>query len=196
MDKDHWEQYYKKNSKPFEPSSFAKEVVNELEVGSTLIDIGCGNGRDSIFFAKNNLKTTAIDQSETAIKNLKYFENKMLKFHCVNILNLENKSYDYGYCRFLLHSISEQEENYLLDWLKKNINNKIFLESRIDILKEEKQDHYRRPMNLEKFHKKLSEFKINVLTEKTSNKFSVYNNTYNVSDLKSDPLLVRMVLVS
>ena len=51
-------------------------------------------------------------------------------------------------------------------------------------------------MNLEKFHKKLSEFKINVLTEKTSNKFSVYNNTYNVSDLKSDRILVRMVLVS
>tara|TARA_A100001011_G_scaffold396408_2_gene494182 strand:+ start:159 stop:749 length:591 start_codon:yes stop_codon:yes gene_type:complete len=196
MDKDHWEKYYQKNNKPFKPSDFSKEVKNQVQTNHSLIDIGCGNGRDSIFFARNKLITKGIDQSEITIKNLKNFENKMLQFECVDILNLENKSYDYGYCRFLLHSISEKEENYLLGWLKDNINKKIFLESRLDEGKNEKQDHYRRPMNLEKFHSKLSKLNIKILDERKSKKFSIYNDSYNVSDLKSDPLLVRMVLVT
>ena len=39
----------------------------------SLIDIGCGNGRDSIFFSKNNFHVTGIDISQKAIKKKSFF---------------------------------------------------------------------------------------------------------------------------
>jgi cyclopropane fatty-acyl-phospholipid synthase-like methyltransferase len=49
MDLTYWEKYYSQNSKPFNPSSFAKDIVKNINKKSELIDIGCGNGRDSLF---------------------------------------------------------------------------------------------------------------------------------------------------
>ena len=55
MDKNFWEQYYSINKEPFQPSSFAREVIQNISKNSTLLDVGCGNGRDSIFFANNSI---------------------------------------------------------------------------------------------------------------------------------------------
>ena len=196
MDNVHWDKYYTKNSKPFSPSDFALSMIKNLKVNSTLIDIGCGNGRDSLFFSQRKIKTVGIDQSKIAIENLKSFENKYLNFENLNILDLNNKNFDYGYCRFLFHSINEKEENFLLSWLKKNINNKIFIESRV--IEKEKNiiegDHYRRLMDLELFKSKLEDLNLKVLSIETSSKFSVYKDSYNVSDLQTSPLLARFII--
>ena len=42
-----------------------------MEAGKELIELGCGNGRDSLFFAKNGINVTGIDASETAIDELR-----------------------------------------------------------------------------------------------------------------------------
>ncbi len=39
--------------------------------GQTLIDIGCGEGRDSIFFARNGYQVTAFDFSNEGVKKSK-----------------------------------------------------------------------------------------------------------------------------
>ena len=52
MNLQHWNNYYSENSKPFQESDFATFVLKQLTKNSTIIDIGCGNGRDSVFFAK------------------------------------------------------------------------------------------------------------------------------------------------
>ena len=86
----------------------------------------------------------------------------------------------------------------LLDWLKKNITKKIFIEARsdMDIDKYDKTDHYRRLMNITKFSLLLSEINLTVEEEQISNKFSIYNKIYNVSDVNFDPTLIRLVLKS
>jgi len=59
----YWNSYYNNNVK-FKESSFArfvKKKINKVKKNAKLIDIGCGNGRDSFFFSKNGLKVTAID---------------------------------------------------------------------------------------------------------------------------------------
>ena len=92
MDIEYWENYYKDNNEPFLPSDFASYVLNKLDQYSTLVDVGCGNGRDSIFFSKNNIKTVGIDQSENIINSLKNYENKFLKFEQTTLKILRTKN--------------------------------------------------------------------------------------------------------
>ena len=51
----YWDNYYV-NSKKFQPSSFARLVLKKIKIKSKynrkMIDIGCGNGRDSFFLVK------------------------------------------------------------------------------------------------------------------------------------------------
>ena len=58
-DKEYWTKYYEDNSKPTNASTFAEFVLPKLEKNKCLIELGCGNGRDSVYFSQNNIiKTT------------------------------------------------------------------------------------------------------------------------------------------
>jgi len=52
------------------PSMFAQEFAEKLQElkMKTLLEIGCGNGRDSIFFAHAGIEVTAVDVSPSAIE--------------------------------------------------------------------------------------------------------------------------------
>ena len=41
-----------------------------IEIGGNLVELGCGNGRDSLYFAKHGVHVTGIDASEVAINEL------------------------------------------------------------------------------------------------------------------------------
>ena len=71
----YWDNFYIKKNK-IKESSFARFVLSKVKKGKikkSLIDIGCGNGRDSIFFSKNNFCVTGIDISKKAIKKKSLF---------------------------------------------------------------------------------------------------------------------------
>ena len=196
MDKSYWESYYTKIQKPFDSSTFAKFVLNKMTPNQTIIDLGCGNGRDSIYFAENKIRTLGVDQSSVAIKNLKPFENSYLNFEISDFSNLKKEKFDYGYCRFVLHSINEAEEENLINWLSKNIIKNIFIESRtnIDEKKYRQTDHYRRLMDIDRFKKLIEKNGFKIDYEKVSDKFSKYNSAYKVNDINFDPIIVRFVL--
>lgn len=69
-----WEEAYSENpphwAVDLTPSLFAQEFVKELTDRKleSVLEIGCGNGRDSIFFARAGLDVTAIDVAPSAIK--------------------------------------------------------------------------------------------------------------------------------
>lgn len=72
--KDHWNEVY--GSKPDffgeGPSDCARmalDLFRKNRVGSVL-ELGCGQGRDSLLFARNGLEVTAVDYSETAVSAL------------------------------------------------------------------------------------------------------------------------------
>ena len=50
----YWNNYYG-DKKKFRESSFARFVFKKIKKRKNLkiVDIGCGNGRDSLFFSKN-----------------------------------------------------------------------------------------------------------------------------------------------
>ena len=68
----HWEKNFSNKPEMFglEPSISAKKALNffkEKKINN-IIELGAGLGRDSIFFAKNNLKIQALDYSSSGIE--------------------------------------------------------------------------------------------------------------------------------
>jgi len=195
MDIDYWKEYYK-NNKFFMPSSFAYFVMSYLNKGDSLIDLGCGNGRDSLLFAQNGIKTVAVDQCKNIISDLNKIKNSNLICVCEDFTKLQTYNMDNAYSRFTLHSVEEKDENKIISWVKKNVKDYFFIEVRSDKdLIICNTDHYRRFLNFEKLLVKLIrvDFKINYA--ELSRGFSLYKDTFNspINKNVSDPILIRIV---
>ena len=68
-DNDYWNNFYKTNGVVNKPSLFAQYVEeNHFEPGKTLLELGCGNGRDAIFFAEKGKRVSALDLSAQTIQ--------------------------------------------------------------------------------------------------------------------------------
>ncbi|MEW4285743.1 class I SAM-dependent methyltransferase [Priestia koreensis] len=203
MDYSYWDNYYTEDNAPKNPSQFALDVLSYLKKGDRLAELGCGNGRDALFFASNNIKVLAIDQSNAAISNLKANNLKRnIQFVADNFLStevLKVNSFNYIYSRFTLHSITEEEENILLENVYNSLreNGKFFVEARST--KDEifglgqkvgknayiYNDHYRRFIVLEELTNKLKKigFFIEYILE--SENYAVYKD--------QNPVVIRVI---
>lgn len=50
------------------PSSFAKRVSRLLPCGARVLELGCGEGRDSVFFATLGFRVTGLDASRAGLR--------------------------------------------------------------------------------------------------------------------------------
>jgi tellurite methyltransferase len=127
MDINYWDDFYKKGTITNESSDFAKFIVkNYMPRNSmSIIELGCGNARDSLFFHECGMKVTAIDQvSHIDWLNEKYKNFQNLEFRKENFTKLGNNyTYDIVYSRFTLHSITEKEQNDVINWTYNYLNN-------------------------------------------------------------------------
>ena len=126
MDKKYWEEFYQTQNKELKPSLFARYVWgNIIENHKTLIELGCGNGRDAVYFANEGITVHAIDQCENEIKFLanryKYMPNISFETGDFSEAN-EGQKYDVIYSRFTLHSISKKQEEKTLKWAYTALN--------------------------------------------------------------------------
>lgn len=117
-DTEYWNAYYSQNPNIKSPSLFAQEVGKKVSKSKTILELGCGNGRDSIYFSKLGLNVTAIDASDGVISRLKR-ENKEdnICFICDDFVSssaIFSGQYDYAYSRFALHAINEEQETEVL----------------------------------------------------------------------------------
>lgn len=118
-DRDYWEQYYADRRKPFDPSPFARHVLERyIRTGDSLIDLGCGNGRDSVFFSTNGARVLAIDNCAEEIRFLETnYGNDDLRFANGDVTDLHgSERFDHIYSRFSLHAISRSGQDKLLAW--------------------------------------------------------------------------------
>ncbi len=200
--KAYWKEYYKNNPNPVEPSSFAKFISGFICPGKSLVELGCGNGRDAVFFAKNNIQTTAIDQVEEEMDYLnKKYSLYNLDFKTEDFTNLDcDQTYDYIYSRFTLHSIDQEAEARVLKWIGSQLNKKgkFFLEVRSindpmftkgDKISDNENvtTHYRRYLDLNETIKKIEKNGLTVIYKLESQGLSPYGD--------DDPMLIRLVAV-
>lgn len=118
MDKDYWRRYYRDNATK-EPSDFAWFINNEYGVrDKTIIELGCGDGRDALFFCKMGARVLAVDQVDAGIKNridngidgLTFIESDFTS------LPEQEGEFDIVYSRFTLHSVSKEQQDRTLKW--------------------------------------------------------------------------------
>lgn len=160
----YWDSFYssRKKGAPAYPSQFAAFAVNELTDVDGVIEFGCGNGRDSEFFATCGFDLLGLDASVEAIElcrsrsaheHTRYVQclagaakDEIKGF-------LANKRKVAVYARFFLHAIDENEANAFLDLLSVLLppESQVFFEYRtIDDADQDKTfgtDHYRRYVN-------------------------------------------------
>lgn len=119
MSPEDWERAYA-NGTPhwaldMDPSRFAQQFAEKIlseiddEIKPKVLEIGCGNGRDSIFFANAGLDVVAIDVSPSAIKLAKEnIENADVKVEVLEAnaeeLSFDNESFDAVFSLSVLHS--------------------------------------------------------------------------------------------
>lgn len=179
---DYWNNYYRNSPVGGVPSQFAVFALSEFNNYDKVIDFGCGNGRDSFFFASQGKKVLAVDGSENVIKscNAKVSASDMqdiaftvLDFSdekdCKRFFDAHAEAWADAiiYARFFVHAIDENEERNFLKLCQAFAARKgvICLEFRTDrdeLQRKVTEAHYRRFVSPVKFIRTLQEHNLKV----------------------------------
>lgn len=127
----YWNQYYSRPVRRVPPSQFAAFVANEYSDHELVVDVGCGNGRDSVFFAQLGFRTMGIDAADVAVTHCRSLiegsdrPEGHNQFLCRNVLDLRDDPSLAAsirdvkkiiYSRFFLHAIDIHEEQAFFDF--------------------------------------------------------------------------------
>ncbi len=163
----YWDGYYRTSRVPDIPSQFAVFVANEITTIDSVIDIGCGNGRDAIFFSSIGKNVLGIDGSSAAIEvcneKRRILTKERLAFvqcriddHAVDeyLLSLLRELSSGGevmlYSRFFLHAITDAQEQAFLQICTQILKNRggfaafEFRTRRDELQPKSTSSHYRR----------------------------------------------------
>lgn len=129
MDIKYWDSYYKTNKKQTNPSPFAKYLgenyLNNQSEKKTMIELGCGDGRDAVYFGEIGINIIGVDQSNAAVTNLNNnYSNENVRFIEDDFTNFESifdEKFDYIYSRFTIHAVKEESEDKVLEWAYNNL---------------------------------------------------------------------------
>ena len=199
----YWDKFYESDSVDKSindvPSQFAVFALNELidEDIHHVVEFGCGTGKDSIFFANNNLQVLAFDTSISAIKLCQdNSSNKLSSFKRIkNFDETANVVKDIHerlciYTRFFIHALSDEEIlNFTTHLANISKPNDLFI-SEFRILGDEKNKketskHFRNYIDPDKF-----------LNTVTSHNFKIKYNITGTGYAKyrdDDALVMRLI---
>lgn len=175
----HWDTYYSSDSVPLSPSQFAAFVHAEYP-DHAIVDIGCGSGRDSMFFLSQGHEVIGLDASSEAIltcssKALDYSKNSFIVSNisdpalCATVIDalVTAPKSIVLYARFFLHAITPTEQEHFFAFcsrMRMYADVVVAVEFRTEHdrgLKKATTEHFRRYLNpsdviatasLQKFH--------------------------------------------
>ena len=175
----YWEKYYSEAVAFTSSSSFCKFVCDTIDLTDMrVLELCCGDGRDTFVLGRHCRAITAVDYASrpTSNKNITFVKsdiNDFLKFK-------KPSNYDLVYCRFGIHSVTEEIEDQILQF-----SNYIAFEFRSDKDNSFIDDHYRRTINGSNFIKKLLQNRFEICYYKEATNLAVYKD--------QDPVIIRVV---
>lgn len=202
MEKSYWDRFY---SNPDENitggSHFAQFIGNRIMEKSKILDLGCGNARDSIYLSSKGHEVTAVD---TSISTQKIGSLKTVNGDVIDFLKTTTSKYDIIYLRWFLHALPIQIQHDVIE-LASNVlssNGQICIENRSindDILiknsiySEEDgsytTSHKRWPTAIEDLEKMLKNNNMKIELSEVSRGFSPSGSR----DYNKDPMLNRVI---
>lgn len=109
-DTQYWDTFYTKKFDT-QNSSFAEFIMPRIDK-QTMVDFGCGNGRDLYYFVKRGAQAFGVDESFQADRIVNVDVETYMK---------KNKSPKHVYARFFWHSIPRNTQLAILKWTKHHI---------------------------------------------------------------------------
>jgi ubiquinone/menaquinone biosynthesis C-methylase UbiE len=210
---EYWDSFYTKNNQLQEPSPFAQWCVqNYFDSDSKVLDLGCGNGRDTFYFLKNKIVATGADGSSHVIgvnntrlgltgveQSTTFFELHFGESEVKELPANLPEDINVIYSRFFLHAISEADEDRVLDFCDSSLQEggKLCFEFRTthDPLmsqgirlsaNERYTDHYRRFIDSTSFRKKIKKRGWDELYFIESKNLAIWGN--------ENPVVARIIL--
>lgn len=207
--KHYWNNFYKDFNEQKE-STFCRFIRTKVNQKYCVIDVGCGNGRDTFSFYEHGFKAVGLDRSSEVINRNKQIiketnlDKNRISFFEVDIGNGDkflNQMADFKsdtsirnlliYNRFFIHSINkETEENFIKGLTNVLSKGDLFVSEfrTIEDAHERKiyHGHYRRYIDSDSF--------IEELKEKYNFKIKYFYKGKNLSIYKNEnPYLARVI---
>ena len=158
----YWNKFYKEicdDKYQTVPSQFAIFVLNELITNNitSLVEYGCGTGKDAIFFSSNDIRVYAYDSSTSAIEFARRRSEKLgqpvtfnhiADFSETKPLVRKNNDRICIYTRFFIHALDNNSIIAFLNHLESTYNKGDILMSEFRITGDddgfrETEDHFR-----------------------------------------------------
>jgi tellurite methyltransferase len=96
--KQYWDdKFANRDGKPLSPEKSVVENIGYFKVGS-ILDIACGDGRNTLFFIEKGFKVTGVDFSRKALERLNFFavrDNYLVNTELID-LSISNSLKDIG----------------------------------------------------------------------------------------------------
>jgi SAM-dependent methyltransferase len=160
------------------PTIFATQAVNYFPKAGYILELGAGQGQDTIFFAQRGYRVTACDLSKFALdfakKRLPPNLNEKVKFKILDLSNplpFKSESFDVVYSHLALHYFDERRTQELFNEIHRvlkeggvfaTITNTVE-DPEVSGLKEIGEDYYVTPEELKKRY-----FSVGSLTKLTA----------------------------
>lgn len=105
-----------------DPSSFAQEVRELLAPGARVLDLGCGEGRDSVFFASQGFEVTGVDVSLAGLRKAERLAREqgiVVRWLQGDMAHLRvDRPFDLVYSCGAIHYVPRRERTRLFPLLK------------------------------------------------------------------------------
>jgi adenylylsulfate kinase-like enzyme/2-polyprenyl-3-methyl-5-hydroxy-6-metoxy-1,4-benzoquinol methylase len=200
----YWEEYYRQSKTKAPPSGFAIAMAQKLAPGQRVLEVGCGNGRDAVFFSEGGHRVTAIDQSEAAIQLCQRLHRTSSAEFFAGALPVHGRhwrnNFDVVYSRFVLHAMTLGEEIEMLRAAAevlvpggqillecRSINDLLARQGEVISTTERIAGHYRRFIIPDELRERLVEAGFELSSEIEATGLAVYKD--------EDPVVIRMTAV-
>ena len=126
MTRSPWAQEYVKTPHEYiwgtEPSAFAQELAVLLPRRARVLDLGCGEGRDSVFFARLGFEVTGVEVSRAGLRKAERLAHEFgveVQWVRADMARLRPRgAFDLVYSCGAIHYVARDERVLLIDRLK------------------------------------------------------------------------------